>query len=127
MNIKHLKRFVLVVDNGFNFSKAAKILGISQPALSKQINNLEKDLTVELLVRNGKWITGVTTHGEVIYKVAEKMIYLEKAAMTYIETGVMRFVKPSDDECAVIENIEQVVKAYRKKHKLIKSKGDSDE
>lgn len=40
-----------------NFSKAAEILGISQPSLSVQIKNLEKQIGSPLFLRNGKSVS----------------------------------------------------------------------
>ncbi len=51
MNTASLKIFVAVVESG-SFSKAASQLGLSQPAISMSIRNLEKDLEVKLLERS---------------------------------------------------------------------------
>jgi LysR family nitrogen assimilation transcriptional regulator len=53
MNVKQLEYFLAVVRaNGF--SKAAAILGLTQPALSRQVARLEEELGVRLLARNGR-------------------------------------------------------------------------
>lgn len=56
MDIKQLKYFVHVAEMG-SFSKAAAYLSIAQPALSRQIRNLESDLDVLLLHRNGRGVS----------------------------------------------------------------------
>lgn len=53
MNLKQLKNFIVVAEE-LNFSKAAKRLFISQPALSFDIKKLEEDLGVQLFIRNNK-------------------------------------------------------------------------
>ena len=53
MNLKQLEYFVRVAELG-SFSKAAMILNIAQPALSRQVRLLETDLHVNLLTRNGR-------------------------------------------------------------------------
>ena len=51
MDIKHLKHFVTVVNEGVNLSKAAKKLHISQPPLSQQMKNIEDTLNVQIFER----------------------------------------------------------------------------
>lgn len=55
MNLKQLEYFVNVAELG-SFSKAALILNIAQPALSRQVRLLETDLRVTLLMRNGRGV-----------------------------------------------------------------------
>src|SRR4030042_1613024 len=56
MNIEYLKTFLEVVRLG-SFSEVAKRLSISQPAVSFQIQKLERDLGVRLIDRSQKVIT----------------------------------------------------------------------
>ncbi|HEX6722072.1 MAG TPA: LysR substrate-binding domain-containing protein, partial [Burkholderiaceae bacterium] len=56
MNLKHLESFVRVAELG-SFSKAARVLDIAQPALSRQVRALETDLRETLLLRNGRGVT----------------------------------------------------------------------
>jgi len=53
MDLKQLEYFVTVVDHG-GFSAAARLLGIAQPAISRQVRSLEVELRQNLLVRNGR-------------------------------------------------------------------------
>ncbi|MDP3064915.1 MAG: selenium metabolism-associated LysR family transcriptional regulator [Chloroflexota bacterium] len=53
MNLDYLKTYLELVDSG-SFSEAAKRLAISQPAVSFQIQKLERDLGVRLLDRSRK-------------------------------------------------------------------------
>lgn len=55
MNLKQLEYFVHVAELG-SFSKAALVLNIAQPALSRQVRLLETDLRVTLLMRNGRGV-----------------------------------------------------------------------
>ena len=50
MDIRHLRLFLTVLDHG-NISAAAQELGISQPALSKQLGRLEQECGMLLLER----------------------------------------------------------------------------
>ena len=51
MNRKQLQ-YVIELSEDLNFSVVAEKLGITQPALSKQILSLEKELEVKLFDRN---------------------------------------------------------------------------
>jgi LysR family nitrogen assimilation transcriptional regulator len=55
MNLKQLEYFVSVAELG-SFSKAAVVLDIAQPALSRQVRALEIDLRETLLLRNGRGV-----------------------------------------------------------------------
>jgi LysR family nitrogen assimilation transcriptional regulator len=52
-----------------SFSVAASFLGIAQPALSRQIQQLESDLGVQLLARNGRGVS-LTESGTILHKQA---------------------------------------------------------
>ena len=56
MDLKQLEYFVNVVDLG-GFSRASRLLGIAQPAISRQIRSLEVELRQNLLLRNGRGAT----------------------------------------------------------------------
>jgi LysR family transcriptional regulator, nitrogen assimilation regulatory protein len=61
---RKLRYFVTVVEFG-SFTKAADALHITQPALSRQVKQLEEELGVELLLREGRGIR-VTDAGEAL-------------------------------------------------------------
>ncbi len=68
MNTSYLKTFIEVV-NLRNISRAAEKLFITQPAVSKQLQLLEKDFGAVLLKKNGREITP-TDDGYLLYKYA---------------------------------------------------------
>ena len=77
-----LKIFVSVVDCG-SFTKAAENLFITPPAVTKQINALEKHLDVKLLERTPHGVR-LTPAGEIIYKDAK---FLFDYSMTSIQNA----------------------------------------
>ncbi|MCL1896489.1 MAG: LysR family transcriptional regulator [Clostridiales bacterium] len=52
MDFQQVRYFVTAAKN-LNFSRAADQLYITQPALSRQINSIEKELNIQLFIRNG--------------------------------------------------------------------------
>ncbi|MGC3964156.1 MAG: LysR family transcriptional regulator [Rhodocyclaceae bacterium] len=55
MNLNQLQTFVHVAEHG-SFSKAALVLGVAQPALSRQVRALEIELHETLLLRHGRGV-----------------------------------------------------------------------
>ncbi len=55
MNLNQLNYFIHVAEHG-SFSKAALVLGVAQPALSRQVRALETELRETLLLRNGRGV-----------------------------------------------------------------------
>jgi LysR family hca operon transcriptional activator len=56
MEFRHLRYFVAVTEEG-TFTRAARRLYIAQPALSKQIHDLEERVGAPLLVRGSRGVT----------------------------------------------------------------------
>ena len=66
MDLKRLEYFCTIVEKG-QISKAAEALHISQPPLSMRLKELEEELDVQLIYREGKaW--QVTPEGEALYQ-----------------------------------------------------------
>ncbi|MDB5552463.1 MAG: LysR family transcriptional regulator, partial [Rhizobium sp.] len=55
-NLRHLEVFRLVMRT-VNITETARILRISQPAISQTLRNLEQDLGIELFNRGGRRLT----------------------------------------------------------------------
>jgi DNA-binding transcriptional LysR family regulator len=62
MDLRHLRTFVTVAEQG-TVSKAAARLGVAQPALSRQIQDLEEDLGIKLFDRIHRRLV-LTSEGE---------------------------------------------------------------
>jgi DNA-binding transcriptional LysR family regulator len=75
MNTNYLRTFIEVI-NLKSFSKAASKLYVSQPAVTKQIQMLEKEIGVVLVKREGKEIHP-TENGKDFYKHAINLLNLE--------------------------------------------------
>lgn len=74
MDIRQLHYF-LEVARQKNMTKAAEILHISQPALSKMVKGLEEELGMTLIIRTNK-SSEVTDAGRIVMDYAQKMMSL---------------------------------------------------
>ncbi|MFA5866678.1 MAG: selenium metabolism-associated LysR family transcriptional regulator [Actinomycetota bacterium] len=72
MNISYLNTFITVVE-ARSFSAAARLLGLSQPAVSFQVQALEKELGAVLLERRGAGLA-LTAAGETVLIAAGRIV-----------------------------------------------------
>jgi DNA-binding transcriptional LysR family regulator len=64
MQLKHLKTFLAVAAT-LNFRQAARQVGVTQPAVSQHVAQLERELGVRLFDRTRHWVA-LTTAGEAL-------------------------------------------------------------
>ncbi|HEY8068897.1 MAG TPA: CysB family HTH-type transcriptional regulator [Burkholderiales bacterium] len=74
MKLQQLRFLAEVARRDLNVSSAAEALFTSQPGISKQIKALEEELGIEIFVRNGKRLTGVTEPGQAVLAIAERLL-----------------------------------------------------
>ncbi|MGY0627447.1 MAG: LysR family transcriptional regulator, partial [Paraglaciecola chathamensis] len=94
MEIKVLKTFVAVATYR-SFSGAARALYTVQPAVSRQISELENELGVKLFWRNTREVK-LTSAGEALLVESNRLIALQQSAIEKVrrvakgETGQLR-------------------------------------
>jgi len=74
MNFQQLRSVREAVRRGFNLTEVAQALNTSQPGVSRQIRELEDELGVEIFVRAGKRLLGLTDAGRDIVPIIERML-----------------------------------------------------
>lgn len=74
MNFQQLRSVRETVRQGFNLTSVAEALHTSQPGVSRQIRELEEELGIELFVRAGKRLTGLTAPGATVLPIVERML-----------------------------------------------------
>lgn len=75
MNFQQLRSVRETVRRGFNLTEVAQALYTSQPGVSRQIRELEEELGVQIFVRAGKRLTGLTPPGESLMPIVEKLLF----------------------------------------------------
>ncbi|OGA41367.1 MAG: hypothetical protein A3G24_06375 [Betaproteobacteria bacterium RIFCSPLOWO2_12_FULL_62_13] len=73
MNFHQIESVCEIVKQRFNMSEAALALNRSQPALSRQIAQLEKDLGVRVFSRTRNKIVGLTPEGGEVYTIGQRI------------------------------------------------------
>ena len=74
MNFQQLRSVREAVRRGFNLTEVAQALHTSQPGVSRQIRELEDELGVEIFVRVGKRLTGLTQPGAAVLPWVERLL-----------------------------------------------------
>lgn len=74
MNFQQLRIIREAVRRDFNLTEVANALYTSQSGVSKHIKDLEDELGIELFVRRGKRLTGLTEPGKEMVSVVERML-----------------------------------------------------
>jgi DNA-binding transcriptional LysR family regulator len=79
MELRHLRYFCAVAEEG-TFSKASRVLHVSQSAISEQIADLEREIGGALLDRQPRQ-TRLTPHGELFLDEAKKTLLAAERAI----------------------------------------------
>ena len=83
MDFQNLQTFCAVISEG-SMTAAASKLSITQPAVSQQVRQLEKDFGVKLLSRNARKIKP-TVQGQIFYETSNRILDLIQTARNSIQ------------------------------------------
>ena len=72
MNLRALRYFVAIADAG-SLSAAAQVVSVAQPALSRQLRELESELGTQLLLRSSRGVR-LTPAGVTFYESAQRIL-----------------------------------------------------
>jgi LysR family cys regulon transcriptional activator len=91
MNFQQLRSVREAVRRGFNLTAVAEALHTSQPGVSRQIRELEDELGIEIFVRAGKRLTGLTPPGATVLPIVERLLQeaanLQRAGDDFAQQG----------------------------------------
>jgi LysR family transcriptional regulator, cys regulon transcriptional activator len=91
VNLQQLRSVRETARQGFNLTAVAEVLHTSQPGVSRQIRELEDELGIEIFVRAGKRLTGLTAPGAAVLPIVERMLQeadnLRRAGDDYAAQG----------------------------------------
>ncbi|MCD8181523.1 MAG: LysR family transcriptional regulator [Firmicutes bacterium] len=125
-------RYFLAVAREESITAAADFLHISQPALSRQLMDLEKEFGKTLLIRGKRRIT-LTSDGQFLRKRAEELVELAdktEAEMTHSDTSLGGDIYIGGGEADAVRFIARIVTELREEYSNIKfhfSSGDAED
>lgn len=90
MELRHLRYFIAVAE-ALNFSRAAARLHVTQPALSRQIRDLEHELGCRLLRRGATARTELTPEGRALLDGARPIVEAVERLAARVRDGAARF------------------------------------
>lgn len=120
MEIRVLRYFLAVArEEGIN--RAAEVLHITQPTLSRQLSQLEDEVGVKLFHRGAKKIT-LTNEGILLRRRAEEILSLvdrtERELMEQDELVEGRIVI-GGGELAAMQVLPEIIESFREKYPLV--------
>ena len=116
-----LLRYFLTTAKEQSFTKAAEQLHITQPTLSRQMAEFEKELGVTLFVRSGKKLT-LTEEGILLKRRALEILNLEERTLEELkgtEAMIEGTVTIGSGEFTVVETLAKICKQYKEKYPLV--------
>lgn len=120
MEIRVLRYFLAVVrEEGIN--RAAEVLHITQPTLSRQLSQLEEEVGVKLFHRGAKKIT-LTNEGILLRRRAEEILSLvDRTQRELIEQDefVEGKIVIGCGELAAVQVLPEIIESFREKYPLV--------
>lgn len=89
VNLELYRLFVIVANEG-NITKASEILHISQPAISKQIHNLESELNITLFERSNSGVRLTIEGNKLYFKIKDAISLIDKVEEDFKENRTIR-------------------------------------
>lgn len=120
MELRTINYFIAVANEG-NISKAAKVLHISQPALSKQMSELEAELNTQLFIRTNRRIK-LTDEGQYFLKHSREITSLVDKTVNNLNSSedIQGDVYIGSGETQAFNMIAKTMQNILKKHPKIK-------
>ena len=120
MEIRVLRYFLAVVrEEGIN--RAAEVLHITQPTLSRQLSQLEEEVGVKLFHRGAKKIT-LTNEGILLRRRAEEILSLvDRTERELIEQDefVEGRIVIGCGELAAVQVLPEIIESFRERYPLV--------
>lgn len=120
MELRHIKYFSVLAEE-LNYSRAAERLCITQPPLTRQIQQLEDELGTPLFVRNSKKVE-LTVAGQLFREEARtilNMVSQFKERTKQLTEGKIGQLDVGIFGSAILNDIPQLLLSFRQRHPLV--------
>ena len=120
MELRHIRYFLALAET-LNFTSAAKRLNISQPPLSQQIADLERELSVRLFDRNSRSVA-LTAAGQVFRKHAEALLAQARQAadeVKAIDRGTVGLLNVAATSSVLYSGLSATIAAFRNENRNV--------
>lgn len=119
MELRVLRYFLAVVREE-NILRAAEVLHITQPSLSRQLAQMEEELGAKLFERGNRKIT-LTEAGMLLRRRAEEMVTLaDKTEQEFLELNggddVSGIISIGSGEISAVSELAQIIKGFTAKY-----------
>jgi DNA-binding transcriptional LysR family regulator len=121
MELRHL-RYFLAVGEALSFTKAAARLRVAQPALSRQIRDLEDEIGADLLRRSPRGIT-LTPEGKLFLAEARELLMLSRESVKKVHAmvhGEYSELHIGYRASTILEILPQALAAFQKAEPSVK-------
>lgn len=120
MELRTLRYFLTTANEG-NITKAAEILHVTQPTLSRQLMELERELGTTLIIRGKKGVT-LTDDGLFFRQRAEEIVELaDRAEKAFVERdgAISGVVSIGATEAIGSRMLAKIMKRFSEKYPLV--------
>ncbi|WP_421324577.1 LysR substrate-binding domain-containing protein, partial [Aeromonas sp. 604176] len=122
MNFQQLRIIREAARRDYNLTEVANALFTSQSGVSRHIRELEEELGIELFIRYGKRLLGMTEPGKELLVIAERILNdannIRKLASTFANRDSGRLLVATTHTQARYA-LPRVVKAFREQFPLV--------
>lgn len=121
MELRHLHYFITVAEE-LHFGRAAKRLNISQPPLSQQVRQLEKELGVTLFARSSRRVA-LTSEGEAYLVDARDILARVEGATRRVQAvarGEEGLLRVGFMGYALMTGYPQAIREFRQRYPLVR-------
>lgn len=118
LNITQLLYFIEIVSSNFNISLAAEKGHVSQSTMSKSILAFEASENIQLFIRHGKRLVGLTPTGKNFYRDARKIIraYNQMMSNIHAKQGLTGKITVGIASAVFVSHFSRILPQFQLEH-----------